>query len=748
MSGFAQNNVGIGTRNPNPNAALHIVAPQADQGLLIPTLSTAQRTAPDFTSALGSTENGLLVFDTDEKAFFYWMDNTWQPLLSGRLGNLLQAGTGIEINEAAEIINTGDTDTTDDVTINTQAGGDLQGVFSDLQIAADAVGNAELAAGSVTSEEIANATILPEDLQSPGAAKVLVTTNAGTVFWENQTIFSPTTFLRQGRVFVGDSDNNPSEVDLRGEGTVLIGNGTSANAVPISGDISLSSTGTTQIQADAVTALEIAASSVASEEIVDASITSADMADGAVTQAKIADLSVSTPKLADNAVDASKLAADAVNSDKVEDNSLTSADLLDGTISNVDVSATAGIAGSKINPDFDSQDITTTGNLNAEQAAFSGKVTSSPTVAADPGNTLTTKGYVDGAIADNSQPLQNGNGIADFSYNGSTAATVAVNAGDGLAFSAGGALQVSGVTSAMIADGSITDDDISPTANIQLSKLAGIGSMASQDADAVAISGGSLSGITDLAIADGGTGASTASAARSNLGLGSIATQNAGNVNITGGNINGTVIGDTNPAAGTFTSLNAATLGGDGGDITALNATNITTGTLNAARLPASGVTADTYGGAGEFIESVTVDNAGRITGISANVPPSDRRLKKNIQALPSSLYQFMQLQPAQYTWKDKPDAGISYGLIAQELAQVYPHLVQERSDGYLGVNYLELIPLLIKAIQEQQQQIESLRSHSVQNREVEQLRQENEVLRREIELIKEMLGAKSSAEE
>ena len=41
------------------------------------------------------------------------------------------------------------------------------------------------------------------------------------------------------------------------------------------------------------------------------------------------------------------------------------------------------------------------------------------------------------------------------------------------------------------------------------------------------------------------------------------------------------------------------------------------------------------------------------------------------------------------------------YGLIAQELKEVYPDLVVESQDGYLAINYLEIIPLLIRSVQE-----------------------------------------------
>lgn len=54
-----------------------------------------------------------------------------------------------------------------------------------------------------------------------------------------------------------------------------------------------------------------------------------------------------------------------LNSKTVLDNAVTSAKILDNTITNADVSATAAIAGTKINPNFGSQNIITTGRVGA-----------------------------------------------------------------------------------------------------------------------------------------------------------------------------------------------------------------------------------------------------------------------------------------------------------------------------------------------------------------------------------------------
>lgn len=64
--------------------------------------------------------------------------------------------------------------------------------------------------------------------------------------------------------------------------------------------------------------------------------------------------------------------------------------------------------------------------------------------------------------------------------------------------------------------------------NTEQRNTLGLGTLATQNSNAVTISGGTITGITDLTIADGGTGASTAAQARTNLGLGNSATLNVG----------------------------------------------------------------------------------------------------------------------------------------------------------------------------------------------------------------------------
>lgn len=89
----AQNSVGIGVATPNKNAVLELISPNHNQGLLIPKLTTPQRTAAAFVNALSAKENGLMVFDSDENKFYYWELNAWKPIGVTQLAS----GTGINI---------------------------------------------------------------------------------------------------------------------------------------------------------------------------------------------------------------------------------------------------------------------------------------------------------------------------------------------------------------------------------------------------------------------------------------------------------------------------------------------------------------------------------------------------------------------------------------------------------------------------------------------------------------------------
>jgi hypothetical protein len=95
----------------------------------------------------------------------------------------------------------------------------------------------------------------------------------------------------------------------------------------------------------------------------------------------------------------------------------------------------------------------------------------------------------------------------------------------------------------------------------------------------------------------------------------------------------------------------------------------------------------------------------------------SDSRLKSNVAEIENSLDRVLQLRAVTFTWNDAiyPDLGLEtgddYGLLAQELAVVFPELVAlDEQSGFLRVDYEGLVPILIQAIQEQQIQIDELR--------------------------------------
>lgn len=121
-------------------------------------------------------------------------------------------------------------------------------------------------------------------------------------------------------------------------------------------------------------------------------------------------------------------------------------------------------------------------------------------------------------------------------------------------------------------------------------------------------------------------------------------------------------------------------------------------------------------GGAATFVGDVTANT-------------SDRRLKENIKNIPNAIDKVKSINGVTFDWKDDLEE-INYtrlrihdvGVIAQEIQDVLPEAVRpapfdtdeegnsRSGDNYLTVQYEKIVPLLIEAIKEQQQQIEELK--------------------------------------
>ena len=122
----------------------------------------------------------------------------------------------------------------------------------------------------------------------------------------------------------------------------------------------------------------------------------------------------------------------------------------------------------------------------------------------------------------------------------------------------------------------------------------------------------------------------------------------------------------------------------------------------------------------------------------NGTISTSDVRLKTAIKPLKYGLNEVLQLEPISFKWKEEkedsfviPDAEKEYklGFIAQEVQKIIPEVIvshewkeYEESPGELvkgeterlGMRYSDLIPVAIKAIQEQQEVIETLEKRNI----------------------------------
>jgi hypothetical protein len=118
------------------------------------------------------------------------------------------------------------------------------------------------------------------------------------------------------------------------------------------------------------------------------------------------------------------------------------------------------------------------------------------------------------------------------------------------------------------------------------------------------------------------------------------------------------------------------------------------------------------YNATGTYVGGITCTSSA-----SAFPTSSDKRLKKNIEDAPSAIDKILTAQVVSHDWIDD-NAHVEYGFVAQDLQSIIPQAVVEgtdKEDGSInmpwGVDYSKIVPLLTKAIQEQQTIINDLKA-------------------------------------
>jgi Chaperone of endosialidase len=117
----------------------------------------------------------------------------------------------------------------------------------------------------------------------------------------------------------------------------------------------------------------------------------------------------------------------------------------------------------------------------------------------------------------------------------------------------------------------------------------------------------------------------------------------------------------------------------------------------------------------------------------------SSARYKRDIDDMGEASTNLMKLRPVTFRYKNDPAGQRQYGLIAEEVAGVYPELVVRGTKGEIeSLQYQELIPMLLNEVQHQQQTLgvqtrqltAQFRQLSAQSLQLAELKAQNKSLR------------------
>jgi len=238
ITAFAQGkkSVVIGTMIDRPNAVLVINPPNKDQGFLLPQLTTSERNSIAPTSP---QDDGLIVFDSTDKSFYYWNSGAWVKGLGDT-----PTGTGLLAYDPA-----------------TQA--------------------LSLNGGGTVS-----LSTLKEVPSISGQAGKYLTTDGTTLTWATLSALGDITSIVAGQALTGGATSGDVNLSVNTDGTTISVNGSNQ----------------LQLSNNAVTTSKLAAGSVNSSHIIDGTVTSNDISDNSITGNDIAAATITGTNIANATV--------------------------------------------------------------------------------------------------------------------------------------------------------------------------------------------------------------------------------------------------------------------------------------------------------------------------------------------------------------------------------------------------------------------------------------------------------------
>ena len=304
-----------------------------------------------------------------------------------------------------------------------------------------------------------------------------------------------------------------------------------------------------------------------------------------------------------------------------------------------------------------------------------------------------------------------GTGLSLSSTTFSNSGVTSIVAGSNVSISgATGAVTVTATdtnTTYSVGDGGLTQNNFT---NADHSKLNGIADNATANTGDITgvtagtyMSGGGSSGSVTLNHSDTSSQASVDNSGRTYIQ--DITLDGAGHVTAIASATETVTNSDTTYSAGSGIGLSSTTFSVAAGTHLTQDANGLSLATSTNLQVAALGVgAANTSAG--------TISAQGDITSNAS----SDIVLKENIVNIPNPLEKLSKIGGYMFDWKDHKVEGVlgkghDTGIIAQEIEEILPEIVELRKTGIKAVNYMKLIPLLIESIKELKTELDELKS-------------------------------------